>query len=186
MTYFAALLKRVHLDCKDTALPNPLLTNFSVKFLTYEVNTRKPYNDKLCLFRTLALHLHGDERLESETSKLFTLFLEKTGGIDPANFRGVCKEVSAVVGDFDQADTFSYDTDILDGLMIGELVRRNVGKHSKTVRLLRYKSRFSHVCNINALLKTYPCPSSDQFIKTVQQLEWHLTTCRELVEHVFP
>ena len=58
-------------------LPDPLLKNHSVKCLTFEENTRKPYNDKLCFFRSLALHLSRNERLQEVTSKFFNLFLKK-------------------------------------------------------------------------------------------------------------
>ena len=138
------------MGCKDTVLPEPLLKNISIKCLTFEENNRKPYNDNLYLFRALALHLHGIERLEEETSKLFNIFLEKTSGTEPANFRGVCMEDTAAVEGFVQADIFLYDNGNVAGSMIGELARRSVRKHSNTVRLLRYNSHICHVSNINA------------------------------------
>ena len=57
---FAALLKGAPMVCKDTVSPDPLLKNLSVKGSTDEENTRKPYQDNLCLFGALALHLHGN------------------------------------------------------------------------------------------------------------------------------
>ena len=54
---FAALLREVTMGCKDTVLPDPLLKNQTVKCLTFEENTRKPYNDNLCLLRSLVLQL---------------------------------------------------------------------------------------------------------------------------------
>ena len=77
LTVFAALLKDVPMGCKGSVLPETLLRNQSVNCLTYEQNTKKTYKDNLCVFRALALHLHGDERLEEETSKIFKLFLDK-------------------------------------------------------------------------------------------------------------
>ena len=64
-------------------------------------------------------------------------------GTDPANFRGVCMEDIAIVEDIVQSEFLLYGVDIVDGSMIGEVVRRSVGKHSYTVRLLRYNS---HEC----------------------------------------
>ena len=66
------------MGCKDAVLPETLLKNHTVNCLTFEKYTRKPYTDNLCLFRALALHLHGNDRLEEETSKLFNLFLVNT------------------------------------------------------------------------------------------------------------
>ena len=67
LTTFALLLKDVPMGCKDTLLPEPLLKNHNANCLTYEKNTLQPYNDNLCLFRALALPLHGNKKLEEET-----------------------------------------------------------------------------------------------------------------------
>ena len=75
LTVFAALLKDVPMGRKNAVLPEPLLRNGTVNCLTFEENTRQPYNDNLCLFRALALHMHGNQRLEEETSKIFNLFI---------------------------------------------------------------------------------------------------------------
>ena len=69
LTVFAALLKNVPMGCKDAVLPEPQLRNGTINCLTFEENTRQPYNDILSLFRALALHMHGKERLEEKTSK---------------------------------------------------------------------------------------------------------------------
>ena len=67
LTVFPALLKDVPMGSKNAVLAKPLLRNGTINCLTYEENTRQPYNDNLCLFRALALHLHGTQRLEEET-----------------------------------------------------------------------------------------------------------------------
>ena len=84
LTVFAALLKDVPMGCKDTVLPEPLLRNCNVNCLFFERTSSQPYNDNLCLFRAVALHLFGNERLEEETSKIFTLFLNNCGEGDPS------------------------------------------------------------------------------------------------------
>ena len=77
LTVFAALFKDVPIGSKDAVLPEPLLKNHTINCLTFEENTRQPYNDNLCLFRALALQLHGNQRLEEETSEFFNLFINK-------------------------------------------------------------------------------------------------------------
>ena len=89
LTVFAALLKNVSMCCKDSVLPEPVLKNQNVNCLTFEKNTRKPYNENLCLFRAVALHLFGNDRLEQETSKIFNLFLNNCGEADPSKSQGV-------------------------------------------------------------------------------------------------
>ena len=62
----AALRKDVPMGCKNAVLPQPLLKKCKFNCLTHEENTKQPYNDNLCLFRALALHLHGNQRLEGK------------------------------------------------------------------------------------------------------------------------
>ena len=98
--------------------------NRIVNCLLYEENTRKPYNDNLCLIRALALHLHGNGGLEEKTSEMFTLFLGKIGETNPASFQDVCMNDIPIVEDLVQVNIFLYDIDFDDGPMIGELARR--------------------------------------------------------------
>ena len=128
VTVFAALLKDLPMGCKDTVLPEPLLKNHNVNCLTFERNTRPPYNDNLCLFRALALHLHGNERLEEETSKFFNLFLNNSEEGDVSKFQGVHLNDIPKVEDLMQLNIFLYDIDFVDGELIGELCRRSISK----------------------------------------------------------
>ena len=99
------------MGCKDSVLAVPLVRNCNVNCLTFERNTRQPYNDNLCLFRALALHLHGNEKLDAETSKLFNLFLNNSEEEDVSKFRGVHLNDIPKVEDLLQLDNFLYDSD---------------------------------------------------------------------------
>ena len=89
LTVFAEPLKDIPMGFKDSVLLEPLLKNQNVNCLTFEKKTRQPYNDNLCLFRAVALHLIGNKRLEAATSKLFNLYLNDCGEADPSQFQGV-------------------------------------------------------------------------------------------------
>ena len=121
LTIFAALLKDIPMGCKDVVLPESFLKNHTVNCLTYEQNTKKPYKDNLCLFRALALHLHGNERLEEETSKLFNLFLANSTNPDPSKFQGVCMDDIPSVEDIVSINIFIYDIDLLTAQWLGNL-----------------------------------------------------------------
>ena len=108
---FCSLPKDVLMGCKDTVLPEPLLRKCNVNWLTFERNTRQPYNDNLWLFRALALHLHGNEKLEEETSKFFNHFLINSE-------KGIVSRIKSVqlidipkVEDLLQLIIFFYDID---------------------------------------------------------------------------
>ena len=128
LTVFAVLLKDVPMGCKDAVLPEPLFRNGTNNCLTFEEKTRQPYNDNLCLFRALALHMHGNQHLEEETSKLFNLFINKMDGLNPNPFQGLQINDIPTVEDLLILNTLLYDTDIVDGNIIGELVGRSIQK----------------------------------------------------------
>ena len=122
------------MGCKDTVLPEPLLKNWKVNCFTFERNTRQPYNDNLCLFRALALHLHGNEKLEEETSKIFKLFLNNSEERDVSKLQGVHLNDISKVEDLLQLNIFLYDFNFVDGELISELCRRNSQISQKSVK----------------------------------------------------
>ena len=179
MTVFAALLKDVPMGCKDSALPEPLLKNRNVNCLTYEQNTKKPYKYSLCLLRALALPLHGIERLEKETSKIFKLFLNNCGEADPSKFHGVDMNDIPKVEEMFQLNNFLYDIDFVDGELIGELARTSIQKFEKRVKLLRYNNHFRYVSNMNSLFTSFCCRTCDTIFSKTGNLERDLITCSE-------
>ena len=120
LTVFAALFKDVPLGCKNAVLPESLLRNHTINCLTFEENTRQPYNNNLCLFRAPALHTHGNQRLEEETSKLFNLFINKMDGLSPNQSQGVHMNDIPFVEDLLTSKIVLYDIEIVDGNNIGE------------------------------------------------------------------
>ena len=186
LTIFAALLKDIPMGCKDAVLAESLLRNPSIYCLTYEKNTEKTYKDNLCLFRALALHLHGNERLEEETSKLFNLFLVNSTNPDPSKFQGVCMHDIPSVEDLVVINILIYDIDFIDGAMVEELARRSIKKYEKSVQLIRYNSHICYVDIIHALFKAFRCPTCDSNFQKTGNLERHLVRCSERVKHIYP
>ena len=122
-------------------LPEPLSKSRNVNCLTYEQNTKKPYKYNLCLFRALALHLHGNERLDEETSKFFKLFLNNCGEADPSKFQCVHMTDVPKKEEMLQLNIFFYDIDFVDGELIEELAPWSIQKFERSVKLLRYNNR---------------------------------------------
>ena len=186
LTVFAALLKDVPVGCKDAVLPEPLLRKGNINCLTFEENTRQPYNDNLCLFPALALHMHGNKCLEEETSKLFNLFIKKRDGLNLNEFRGVHMNDIPTVEDLLTLNSVLFDIDIVDGNIIADFARRSAQKYENTMRLLRYNNHICYVNNINAVFQSFRCPNCDTFFKRTFNLERDLTTCSERVKNVYP
>ena len=185
LTIFVSLLKDVPMGCKDTVLPEPILKNHNVNCLTFERNARKAYNDNLCLFRALALHLHGNEKLEEETSKIFK-FPEHCEEGDPSKFQGVHMTDIPKVEEMLHLNIFLYDIDFVDGELIVELCRRSIQRYEKSVKLLRYNNHICYVNNINALFKAFRCTTCDTFFSKTGILGQHLVTCNHRVKHIYP
>ena len=116
------------MGCKDCVLPEPLLKNQNVNCPTYEGNTKKPYKDNLCLFRALAFHSHGNERLEEGTSIIFNPFLNNSAEEDPSKFQGVHMTDIPKVPEMLPLNIFLHDIDFVDGDLIGELARKKYSK----------------------------------------------------------
>ena len=174
------------MGCRDTVLPEPLLRNCIVNCLTFERNTRQPYNDNRCLFRALALHLHGNEKQEEETSKIFNFFLNNCEEGDPSKFQSVHMTDIPKVEEMLHLNIFLNDIDFVDGELIGELCRKSIQKYGKSVKLLRYNNHICYVNNINALFKAFRCPTCDTFLSKTGNLEQHLVTCSHRVKHIYP
>ena len=81
---------------------------------------------------------------------------------------------------------FIYDIDLIDGAMVGELVRRSIKKYEKNVQLIRYNSHICYVDNINALFKAFCCPTCDTYFQKTGNLERHFVRCSERVKHIYP
>ena len=186
LAIFAALLRDIPMGCKDAVLPESLLKNHTINCRPYEQDTKKPYKDNLCLFRALALHLHGNERLEEETSKLFNLFLVNSTNPDPSKFQGVCMDVIPSVEVIVGINIFIYDIDLIDGAMVGELERRSIKKYEKNVQLVRYNSHICYVDNINALFQAFRCLTCNTYFQKTGNLERHFVRCSERVKHIDP
>ena len=174
------------MGCKDAVLTESLLKNHTVNCFPYEQNTKIPHKENLCLLRALGLHLHGNERLEEETSKLCNLFLFNNTNPDPSKIQRFCMDeipsVEYIVG----INIFLYDIDIIDGAMVEELARRSSKKYEKNVQLIQYNTQFWYVDNIHAHFKAFRCPTCDTYFQKTGNLERHLVRCSEQVKHIYP
>ena len=46
---------------------------------------------------------------------------------------------------------FSYDINLIDGAMVGELAQRSIKRYQKNVQLIQFNSHLCYVDNIHAL-----------------------------------
>ena len=161
VTVFAAFLTNIPMGCTDSPLPEPLLWNPEVNCLLSNGHD-EPYNDNLCLFRAIALHLFGSVDVELQAIKTFHNFVT-TSGCDPDNFTGVSFDQIAIIEEIIKQNIFIYVFDIEDGEIIGELVQRSVERYDENIKLLRYNNHICYINHINKFFKKIRCPSCDMF-----------------------
>ena len=128
---FVWLLKDLPMGWKDSVLPEPLMISHNVNCLTIERNTRQPYNDNLCLFRALALHLHGNDKLEEDTSKNINSLFSNCEEGETWKIQGVHMNDIPKVEELLQLKVFLYDIDFVDGELVGELALWSIQKYNK-------------------------------------------------------
>ena len=161
------------------------MKNSAINCLTFEESTRQPYNDNLCLFRSLALHLHGNQRLQEEKSKSIKLFIKRMARLSANQFQGVHKNDITTVERLLTINNLLYDIDFVDEKLFGALAIRTAQKHGNNVRLLRYNHNFCYVSDINAVFQSFRRPNCDTISNKTSNLEQHLTSCSERVKFVF-
>ena len=130
--------------------------------------------------------MHGNKKLEEETSKIFNFFLNNSEERDVSKFQGAHLNDIPKIEDLLQMNIFLYDIDFLDEELIAELCWRSIQKYENSVKLVRYNNFICYVNNINALLfKAFRCTTCDTFFPKTGKLERHLVTCSDRVEHIY-
>ena len=172
------------MGCTDSPLPEPLLRNTEVNCLRSNGHD-EPYNDNLCLFRAIAIHLFGSVDVELQAIEIFHNFVTASG-CDPDNFRGVSFDQIPIIEEQIKQNLFIYDFDIEDGEIIGEIVRRSIERYDENIKLLRYNNHICYVNDINKFFKKFRCPSCDVFFNHSGHFNRHLKTCKERVKNIYP
>ena len=158
ITLFVALLKDVPMACKYAVFHEPLLENITIKCLNFNKNTRKPHKNNLCFFGSLALLLHGNQKLEEKTSSVFKFFMIRMDGLNLSQFLGINMNDTLNVEDLSLLNILLDAIDIVEANNIREVSRRSAQKNERTVRLLRNNNHIIYVSNINALFQFFVVP----------------------------
>ena len=186
LTVSAVLLKDETMGCKDAALRELLMGNGTVNYLTFEENTGQTFNNILCLFRALAHHLQGTERLEEETSKIFNLFINKLDGISANLFQWVHLNDISNLEILLTLNFLLYDIDFEERNNVGDIGIWSSERQEFTLRLLRYKKYICYVGNLNAVFQYFRVTIYDSFVNRTVLLSQKLSMCSEQVKTSCP
>ena len=174
-TFFLNKIVQHPIGCFGVALPDYVKHNKAIVGLEKDRNAI--YNDNLCIFRCLGLHLGR------EAAALYADYSDTP----VHDFAGVTiddlSEIEATFG----VNVVVYKLDeITDGKTTGELVRRSPCQYIETMYLNVYETHFSYIKDIRIYSHSYKCIKCEQALwKTPQDLLRHERTCEVGIRRVY-
>ena len=185
-TYFVNAILNHPIGCVGAALPAYLRNNKHVVTLT---NDRRgtPYDDHLCLFRCIGLHLQ-QRGTRNVGKKLNSTRLTRVAKQLHARYGGATNGVR--LNELERVETvFGINIVVyrLTAAGAAELVRRSLETHPTTLNVNLYEKHFSYILDLRAYAKTYKCSKCGNSLwRYPSELRRHEATCEGGVRHVFP
>ena len=170
-TFFVNKIVQHPIGCVGVILPDYVKNNKAIVGLAKDEHGAI-YNDNLCLFRCLGLHLGRD---------VTTLYEEYTD--QPVwKFEGVVIDELLKVESVFEVNIVVYNLREESA----RLVRRSLGKHDNTMYVNLYELHFSYIQNMKSYSHSYMCSKCENSLwKYPSLLKRHELTCEAGVRHVY-
>ena len=176
-TFFLNRIVDHPIGCVGINLPDYVKNNNAIFGLEKDCYRNTTYNDNLCLFRCLALHLGR------EAAALYAEYTDTP----VRHFAGITLDELDKVETTFKTNVFVYKlVEIADGMTTAELVRRSMGHYTETMYLNLYEAHFSYIKDIRMYSHSYKCSKCEQaFWKSPYHLHRHERTCTEGIKRVY-
>ena len=170
-TFFVNKIVQHPIGCVGVILPDYVTNNKAIVGLAKDEHGAI-YNDNLCLFRCLGLHLGRD---------VTTLYEEYTD--QPLwKFEGVVIDELLKVESVFEVNIVVYNLREESA----QLVRRSLGKHDNTMYVNLYGTHFSYIQDMKSYSHSYMCSKCENSLwKYPSLLKRHELTCEAGVRHVY-
>ena len=170
-TFFVNKIVQHPIGCVGVILPDYVKNNKAIVGLAKDEHGAI-YNDNLCLFRCLGLHLGRD---------VTTLYEEYTD--QPVwKFEGVVIDELLKVESVFEVNIVVYNLREESA----QLVRRSLGKHDNTMYVNLYEPHFSYIQDMKSYSHSYMCSKCENSLwKYPSLLKRHELTCEAGVRHVY-
>ena len=177
VTFFVNKILQHPIGCVDVVLPDYVKRNKAIVGLVKDHYRNATYNDNMCLFRCLALHL-GREAA--------ALYAEYTNTPVHAFVGVTLEDLSKIEATFD-VNVVVYKLDeITDGKTTAELVRRSPCQYIETMYLNLYEAHFSYIKDIRMYSHSYKCSKCEQALwESSWELHRHERTCEAGVNQIY-
>ena len=177
VTFFLNRIVQHPIGCVDVVLPDYVKNNKAIVGLVKDHHRNATYNDNLCLFRCLALHL-GRE--------VAALYAEYTN--TPVHvFVGVTlDDLHKVESKFETNVVVYQLVEIANGKTMAELVRRSTGHYTETMYVNLHETHYSYIRDINMYCHSWRCRNCEQALwKNPKDLLRHERTCTEGIKRIY-
>ena len=167
-TFFVNKIEDHPIGCVGVTLPDYVKNNKAIVGLAKDEHGAI-YNDNLCLFRCLALHLGR------EAAALYAEYTDTS----VHDFAGVTHDDLHKVESKFKTNVVVYQlVEIDNGKTMAELVRRSPAQYQETMYLNLYEAHFSYIKDIRMYSHSYKCSKCEQaLLKCPYDLHRHELTC---------
>ena len=176
-TFFLNRIVDHPIGCVGINLPDYVKNNKAIVGLEKDRYRKTTYNDNLCLFRCLALHL-GREA---------AAFYAEYTDTPVHDFAGVTLDDLHKVESKFKTNVVVYQlVEIDNGKTMAELVRRSPAQYQETMYLNLYEAHFSYIKDIRMYSHSYKCSKCEQALwKCPYDLHRHELTCEAGVNRIY-
>ena len=177
VTFFVNKILQHPIGCVDVVLPDYVKRNKAIVGLVKDHYRNATYNDNLCLFRCLALHLGR------EAAALYAEYTDTS----VRHFAGV------TLDELDKVET-TFDVNVCVYKLVptgnektkAEIVRRSLCSYAQTIYLNLYETHFSYIKDINTYCHSWRCRNCETSLwKSPYHLHRHESTCEAGVNRIY-
>ena len=176
-TFFLNRIVQHPIGCVDVVLPDYVKRNKAIVGLVKDNNRKSTFNDNICLFRCLALHLGR------EAAALYAEYTDTP----VRHFAGV------TLDELDKVET-TFDVNVCVYKLVptgnektkAEIVRRSLCSYAQTIYLNLYETHFSYIKDINTYCHSWRCRNCETSLwKSPYHLHRHESTCEAGVNRIY-
>ena len=176
VTFFINRILHHPIGCVGIDLPDYVKNNKAIIGLEKDHYRHATYNDNLCLFRCLALHL------KREVDALYAEYTDTP----VHSFVGVTLDELDKVETKFKTNVFVYKlVEIADGKTTAELVRRSMGHYADTMNMNLHETHYSYIRDMQMYSHSYRCQRCDSLWKDSWELRRHERGCDGKIRRVY-
>ena len=176
-TFFLNRIVQHPIGCVGVTLPDYVKNNKAIVGLVKDHYRTRTYNDNICLFRCLALHL-GREAA--------ALYAEYTNTPVHAFVGVTLDDLHKVESKFETNVVVYQLVEIANGKTMAELVRRSTGHYTETMYVNLHETHYSHIRDINMYCHSWRCRNCEQALwKCPYDMHRHELTCEAGVNRIY-